>query len=121
MADRDLIAENDLFADLDYGLVYRLVALANEQHLQRGDVVFAEEDEASQLYIVTTGRIAISNRSLDGRESMLALMERGDIFGEMSLFDGLTRSSPTSRCATSTRRHRHTSGRWSSCWPSAYD
>ena len=39
------------------------------------------------------GRIAISNKSFDGRESMVALMERGDLFGEMSLFDGLGRSA----------------------------
>ena len=36
-----------------------------------------------------SGRIAIANKSIDGRESVVALMERGDLFGEMPLFDGL--------------------------------
>ena len=37
--------------------------------------------------MVLTGRIAIAKRSTDGRESLVALMEPGDLFGEMSLFD----------------------------------
>jgi CRP-like cAMP-binding protein len=56
-------------------------------------VIFAENDEPQELFVVTSGRIAISNRSIDGRESMVALMERGDLFGEMPLFDGLDRSA----------------------------
>ena len=40
-----------------------------------------------------SGRIAIANRSVDGRESVVALMERGDLLGEMPLFDGLARSA----------------------------
>ena len=40
-----------------------------------------------------SGRIALANRSIDGRESVVALMEHGDVFGEMPLFDGLGRST----------------------------
>ena len=39
------------------------------------------------------GRIAIANRSIDGRESVVALMEAGDLFGEMALLDGQPRSA----------------------------
>ena len=39
------------------------------------------------------GRIAIASKSDDGRESVFALMERGDLFGEMPLLDGLGRSA----------------------------
>ena len=37
--------------------------------------------------------IAIGNKPLDSRESMLALMERGDLFGELGLLDGGARSA----------------------------
>jgi CRP-like cAMP-binding protein len=37
--------------------------------------------------------VAISKRSPDGKESIVALMEPGDLFGEMSLFDGEHRSA----------------------------
>ena len=61
--------------------------------LQRGDVLFQSGDASSDLYIVTRGRIAIGNRSFDGRESLVALMESGDLFGEMPLFSNDGRSA----------------------------
>jgi CRP/FNR family transcriptional regulator, cyclic AMP receptor protein len=67
----------------------------------RGDVVFAESDPAADLYVVISGRIAISNRSVDGRESVLALMGHGTLFGEMALFDNLGRSAGARALETS--------------------
>ena len=63
------------------------------RELRRGDVLFAEGDPSGELYLVESGRIAMTQRSLDGRESVIALMERGDLFGEMPLFDGQGRSA----------------------------
>ena len=57
------------------------------------DIIFREEDPPDEIYIVLSGRIAIVNKSIDGRESMVALMESGDLFGEMGLFDGKGRSA----------------------------
>jgi CRP-like cAMP-binding protein len=47
------------------------------------------------MYIVLSGRIAIAigNQPIDGRESVLALMERGDLFGELALLDNGKRSA----------------------------
>ena len=66
---------------------------ATSRDLHRGDVLFTEGDTPDTLYVVVDGRIAIANRSIDGRESVVALMEPGDLFGEMGLFDGLGRSA----------------------------
>jgi CRP-like cAMP-binding protein len=59
----------------------------------RGNVLFREGDVPDALYIVLRGRIAVVNRSTDGRESVLALMEPGDLFGEMGMLDDLPRSA----------------------------
>lgn len=91
--DVTLLRSVDLFADLSDAEFDHLIAAAVERDLVRGDILFAEGAEAAELLVVTSGRVAISNRSFDGRESMVALMEPGDLFGEMSLFDGLGRSA----------------------------
>jgi CRP-like cAMP-binding protein len=93
MSDRELLSKIELFVDLDDSTLDELVELAESRQLVRGDVIFEEGSEADALYVVQSGRIAISNKSFDGRESMFALMERGDLFGEMSLFDGEGRSA----------------------------
>jgi CRP/FNR family cyclic AMP-dependent transcriptional regulator len=91
--DRDLLTEVDLFRGLDAADLDRLIASALSRRIQRGDVLFREGDEANSLFVVVNGRIAIANKSIDGRESMVALMERGDLFGEMPLFDHQNRSA----------------------------
>jgi CRP-like cAMP-binding protein len=80
----------DQFGDDDFR---QLADAAESVELIRSDVVFSEGAEADACYIVSDGRVAISNKSIDGRESMFAIMERGDLFGEMGLFDGLGRSA----------------------------
>jgi CRP-like cAMP-binding protein len=91
--EADLLREVDLFRDLDEIAFSRVLDSARERSLRRGDVLFSEGDEPSDLFVVMSGRIAISNKSIDGRESVVALMERGDLFGEMPLFDRLGRSA----------------------------
>ena len=93
MADRELLADSDLFRDLTAEELDVILASASTRELRRGDVLFAEDDEPSEVFLVEHGRIAMTQRSIDGRESVIALMERGDLFGEMPLFDGQGRST----------------------------
>ncbi len=86
MTDAAALAETDLFSQADQPSIDRLAAASNRRQLDRGDVLFRQDDEPSAVYLVLEGRIAIANRSFDGRESMVALMEDGDLFGEMGLF-----------------------------------
>ncbi|HEX9968735.1 MAG TPA: Crp/Fnr family transcriptional regulator [Acidimicrobiales bacterium] len=88
-----LLARSELFSALDPDAVRSIAAAARSLHLQRNDLVFSETDAADELYVVRSGRIAIAKRSVDGRESVVALMEEGDLFGEMSLFDDEGRSA----------------------------
>ena len=83
----------ELFQDLDDVALADLAAASELRQLQRGDVLFTEQDEPNELFVVVSGRLAMVNRSIDGRESVVALMEKGDLFGEMPLFDGLARST----------------------------
>ena len=93
VTDVALLREVELFRDLSPEAFARIEPAVRHRVLQRGDVLFREGDEADELFVVVSGRVAISNRSIDGRESMIALMERGDLLGDMAFFDGLTRSA----------------------------
>jgi CRP-like cAMP-binding protein len=93
MPDRGLLRAVELFEGLEPSQIDTIADAATERSLSRGDLLFTEGEEPTELFVVVSGRIAIANKSIDGRESVLALMERGDLFGEMSLFDGLSRSA----------------------------
>jgi CRP-like cAMP-binding protein len=93
MVDPSVLAGTRLFSALPDDAVADVAGHATERRLGRNDVLFREGDAADDIYVVTAGRIAIANRSSDGRESLVALMGPGDLFGEMSLFDGQGRSA----------------------------
>jgi CRP-like cAMP-binding protein len=93
MAETELLGRVVLFAELTEDELAAIADAAEQRQVSRGDVLFAEGDEPTELFVVASGRIAIANKSIDGRESVVALMERGDVFGEMGLFEGLGRSA----------------------------
>jgi CRP/FNR family cyclic AMP-dependent transcriptional regulator len=93
MVDVALIRGTELFAELDDDALDLVAAASASRQLRRGDVLFEEGAEPDHLYVVEDGRIAIASKSVDGRESVFALMERGELFGEMGLLDGLGRSA----------------------------
>ena len=67
---------------------------------RRGDCIFTKGDDAAQLFVVVSGRIAITAASSDDRESVISVLGAGALFGEMPLFDGGPRSA-TARALTS--------------------
>ena len=93
MSPTDLLADVVLFGDLTPQELLHLADSSTTEDLRRGDVLFHEDEAADTLYVVVEGRIAIAKRSIDGRESVVALMEPGDLFGEMPLFESLGRSA----------------------------
>jgi CRP/FNR family transcriptional regulator, cyclic AMP receptor protein len=101
VVDAALLSRKPFFAGLDTAAVEAVAGLCEHRDLRRNDVLFRQGEEATELFVVESGRVAIANRSDDGRESLVALMEAGDLFGEMGLFDGV-RSADARALETST-------------------
>jgi len=94
MAYEDVLLRTDFFGDAPTEVVAAIAATGRKRILSRGDHLFEAGEEAESMYIVISGRVAIAIASeLDKRESMVALMEAGDLFGEMGLLDGGPRSA----------------------------
>jgi CRP-like cAMP-binding protein len=89
----ELLQGSDLFQHFDSQIVQSIAETAKLVRFERNQHIFSEGDDAKELYVVRSGRVAIATRSPDGRESVIALMEPGDLFGDMSLLDGEGRSA----------------------------
>ena len=85
-----------LFSALDPEGAAALRASMQEVRFGKGDVVFAEGSDGDRLYVVSDGKMKLGHAASDGRETLLAVMGPGDMFGELSLFD------PGPRTATAT-------------------
>jgi CRP/FNR family cyclic AMP-dependent transcriptional regulator len=66
------------------------------KELQAGTVIFQEGEEGDQMFIVQGGRVKVS-RLIGGKEHMLAVLGKGDFFGEMAL---VTRERRTATVTT---------------------
>ncbi len=95
MAHEQILADTDFFADSPVETLTNIAAAGKVRDLVRGDVLFDAGDEPDSLYVVLSGRIAIAigNRPFDHRESVIALMDEGDLFGEMGMLDTRPRSA----------------------------
>src|SRR5262245_24967984 len=61
-------------------------------HFKKGTVLFHEGDEGEDMYIIQSGRVAIKKRVPHG-DTTLAVLEKGDFFGEMSILERMPRSA----------------------------
>ena len=64
-----------------------------------GEVIFEEGDAGCDMYIIQKGEVVISRRA-GGGERRLAILEKGDFFGEMSLLEEYPERSATASAVT---------------------
>jgi CRP-like cAMP-binding protein len=62
--------------------------LVRERSYARGDLVILEGDECEAIYFVKSGRVKVYKTSAEGKEQVLRIMQPGDTFNEVPVFDG---------------------------------
>ena len=89
----ELLQSVSLFWDLaekELGYISEKMVL---RHYEAGQMILLEASEGEQCFFVTEGSVEITRLSNEGREVILAILNDGDFFGEMSLLDGESRSA----------------------------
>lgn len=71
----------------------RVLGLARIADFQEGDMIFSQKASGNHLFIVLNGRVKIYVTSPNQKRKTLAILEKGDFFGEMALLDGHVRSA----------------------------
>jgi CRP-like cAMP-binding protein len=82
-----------LFRALPEPVRSELSSRAEERQFARNDIIFRQDEPATELFVVSAGRVAIATSSRDGRETVVAVLDDGSLFGEMSMFDDAPRSA----------------------------
>ena len=82
-----------IFGALNEDCLQRVAAIMIEKSYSRKSIVFHEGDHGDTLYIIKGGRIKIAKVAIDGREKTLTILQPGDFFGEMAIFDNMPRSA----------------------------
>ncbi len=76
----------DLFAHCNAEEVLRMAAIANEQHFEKGEVIFRKDDPADSLYCVVEGKV-----KLDAGDEAGAVIGTSGRFGVLDILSGRPR------------------------------
>jgi CRP/FNR family transcriptional regulator len=88
-----LLGRVSLFAGLSERDVAELAQVAVPRSWLAGEAVFREGDTGDTCYVIRSGAVRVTRRHSDGRQIALAELREGDIFGELAMFGGETRSA----------------------------
>jgi CRP-like cAMP-binding protein len=58
----------------------------------QGTVIFSEGEEGEEMYIIQKGKVRVW-KSFGGRPHVVAILEKGDFFGEMALVNRIKRTA----------------------------
>ncbi len=82
-----------IFEELEDRDFARISACGVRKTYMKGDVILREEESGSALFVIIQGEVKVVRIDEDGREVILSILGPSDIFGEMALLDGETRSA----------------------------
>ena len=101
----EVLGRVDIFKGLGPPELLEVARICSARSYQSGDVVFEEDSEGDELYIIHKGsvEVLIWTRTAEGktRQTAINTIWAGRSFGEMVLIGGGTRSA-TIRCAEDT-------------------
>lgn len=72
--------------------VYLEPSQENVREYPQNTMIFSESQPGKDLYIIQSGEVSIS-KVVNGNEVTLALLKKGDMFGEMALLENKSRSA----------------------------
>jgi CRP-like cAMP-binding protein len=87
MADKSKLwyLENfNLFSNLKQDSMMELNKIALEKEIDKNQPIYFPNEPSSSIFMLKMGRVKISRYSNDGKEMIMAFINPGEVFGEMS-------------------------------------
>lgn len=86
MADRHWLIKNcNLFDQLSSEHFSRLEASARVRRFPKGAPVYLPADAGGYVFLLAEGRVKLTSITPDGKQAILAFVDPGELFGELSL------------------------------------
>jgi CRP-like cAMP-binding protein len=88
-----LLNGHPLFRELGADIRARLFAYATTRNVARGNSIFTKGDPGTCLFAVCSGTVQVTTPSAEGKNAILNLIGKGEVFGEIALLDGQPRTA----------------------------
>ncbi len=68
-------------------------AMIHRKYSTNEIIVHEDDDESHTFFIIVSGKVHVTVLTAEGKQTILATLQKGDFFGEMSILDGEPRSA----------------------------
>ncbi len=92
----DFLLYVPIFSDLPEETIDKISQVGFTRKYKKDSIILMEDEVGGALFIIVKGKVKVTRTSNDGREVILNILSESDIFGEMALLDGQTRSATVS-------------------------
>ena len=89
----DFLSTVSIFSEMDQDSLIEVSKITTERSYPKGSMIILEEEYGDKLFIVQSGTVKITRVNDEGKEVILALLGSSEIFGEMAILDGESRSA----------------------------
>jgi len=89
-ATRKILHKIPLFSHFNDKEISLILENTTVYSCKKGEVIFDENDENRQMYIVLKGCLKVVESTVDGQERIMAYRKKGSSFGDMGIIDGKT-------------------------------
>ena len=89
------LRSNSLFKYISDNDLLNISKTLKEETFSAGTIIFNEKTRGERLYLILEGKVKISKVTKSGMETSLAVLGKGDFFGEMELIEDQERSART--------------------------
>ena len=93
MLDIDFLKSVNIFSDLSDSELKSIQELCKTRKYPKNSMIILEEEMGDVVFIVMSGTVKITRVNDEGKEVILAMLGSGEVFGEMAILDGESRSA----------------------------
>ncbi len=88
-----MLKKSPVFSSVTTENLYVVAQELTETYYMPGERVFDIDDQGDHMYIIQSGKVGISIDSSPENKNYVAILDKGECFGEMGMFDDLPRSA----------------------------
>ena len=91
--DIDFLKSVNIFSDLSESELNSIQEICKTRKYPKNSMIILEEEMGDVVFIVMSGTVKITRVNDEGKEVILAMLGSGEVFGEMAILDGESRSA----------------------------
>src|SRR3990172_1313713 len=81
----------ELFGRLSPEQIQRIESRSRSRTFPARNPVYLPSEKADSVFLLARGLVKVCHLTADGKESILAFVEPGELFGELAIFEGQER------------------------------